>query len=188
MTYQTRAKRPAPAEAVSGPGVYILFWRRKVVYVGRSNSPTERVKTHRNNGRPFDHHVVITCSEDESYWIEKSLIDALQPRQNRAGVREPAVDPLEPEPPPSIVERIVYREAPRVDWTPTPEPIISVAKARDIVARYQLRREFDAAISAGEIEAPYANSAFTGRGARRVVERASVDAWVQEALKRRAGR
>jgi hypothetical protein len=71
-------------------GVYLLMLDDRVVYVGTSLNMSGRVADHRQNGRPFDRVFYIGTSLTERHALEKILIRAIQPAQNRAGTdREP---------------------------------------------------------------------------------------------------
>jgi len=166
-----------------GPGVYLLFNRaRKIVYVGRSNYPPERIRSHRVNGRPFSHSAILPCSEEDSHWIEKALIEAMQPPQNRAGVRNPLV---EAEPEPVVVERVIIKEPAPVRATWEPPPVMSMAEAKRIVFRHQLQREFAIAIEDDPTLSFFANAAYTGKGHRRNVPRGRLMEWIEEADRNR---
>lgn len=182
------SRKSKAAEPHVGPGVYLLFKARRLTYVGRSAYPPGRIAQHRANGRPFSHSMIIPCSEEDSYWVEKALIDALQPPQNRAGVREPRCDDVDT---PTIIERIVIRDPapppPRLTWEPTPAPVISLSKARDLVSSHKLNKEFSAAVESGDIVTFYANPSFVGKGNRRLVERADVLAWIKARQDARKG-
>lgn len=67
-------------------GVYLLFWRWKLVWVGSSHNMRERVSSHRRNGRPFDQAFYIPASDEDRLLLEKVLIQAFNPQQNERWV------------------------------------------------------------------------------------------------------
>jgi hypothetical protein len=64
-------------------GVYLLLLGGEVVYVGSSLTMVERVKAHQQNGRPFDRVIFIPTFACDREDLERILIDAIQPKQNR---------------------------------------------------------------------------------------------------------
>lgn len=66
-------------------GVYMLFLKHELVYIGRSSDCYGRINTHRANGRPFDASFVTPISTEDVRWVEAALIEALQSKQNRVG-------------------------------------------------------------------------------------------------------
>jgi hypothetical protein len=63
--------------------VYLLMLNGKVVHIGLSLDRPVRVAAHRTNGRPFDQVFYIATEAHESIALEKTLIRAIKPRQNR---------------------------------------------------------------------------------------------------------
>ena len=80
-------KQLAGEEQAEQAGVYLLFLRKKLVWVGSSSNMRERVASHRRNGRPFDRAFYIPASDEDRLWLELILIKALNPPQNRNGRR-----------------------------------------------------------------------------------------------------
>jgi hypothetical protein len=64
-------------------GVYLLLLNGQIVYVGSSTKMPERVNGHRTNGRPFDQVFYIATTADEREALERTLIKAIDPPQNR---------------------------------------------------------------------------------------------------------
>jgi excinuclease UvrABC nuclease subunit len=67
-------------------GVYFLMLKKSVVYIGCSKNIRRRVLDHRQNGRVFDYVYAVETKEGEERDLERQLIAAVQPEQNRAGV------------------------------------------------------------------------------------------------------
>jgi hypothetical protein len=65
-------------------GVYLLLLRGEVVYIGESMNMPERVAAHRNHGRPFDQVFYIATAANQRVALERILIKAIDPPQNRA--------------------------------------------------------------------------------------------------------
>jgi hypothetical protein len=90
---KTRPKARSAPEREPPPqvGVYILLLDNKVVYIGTSDRMPLRVAEHWTNGRPFDQAFYIATRPGERRRLERDLIAALRPQQNRTnGVyREP---------------------------------------------------------------------------------------------------
>jgi hypothetical protein len=84
---QRRAKKQLDhADRAQTPpkvGVYLLFLGDEVVYVGSSMNMPDRIAAHRGNGRPFDRAYFIATKLSERGKVERALIRALQPSQNR---------------------------------------------------------------------------------------------------------
>jgi hypothetical protein len=66
-------------------GVYLLLIKGKVVYVGSSLQMPKRVVQHRRNGRPFDQVFYIATERGQHLKLEATLINAIDPVQNRLG-------------------------------------------------------------------------------------------------------
>jgi excinuclease UvrABC nuclease subunit len=67
-------------------GVYLLMSNKEIVYVGASRNIRRRVLEHHQNGRPFDYVYAVATKEGEEINLERQLIMAIRPSQNRAGV------------------------------------------------------------------------------------------------------
>lgn len=80
-------------------GVYLLFYKGALTYIGQSANMQKRIKEHASNGRPFDRAYFIKTLAKERFAVEAALIAALQPTQNRsvghrfASVDAPAAEP-----------------------------------------------------------------------------------------------
>lgn len=65
-------------------GVYLLFDRQRLVYVGKSTDCKRRIADHARNGRAFDYATVMALPDGDETWIEEALIRRLGPPQNRS--------------------------------------------------------------------------------------------------------
>jgi hypothetical protein len=65
-------------------GVYLLLLEGRIIYIGSSLNMPKRVAAHRTNGRPFDQVFYIGTMSDEREVLERTLIRAINPPQNRA--------------------------------------------------------------------------------------------------------
>lgn len=81
-----RPKMAQPDAAQPLVGVYLLMLNGRIVYVGSSINMSQRVADHRKNGRPFDKAFYIAVSERERQELERVLIEAINPPQNRNGL------------------------------------------------------------------------------------------------------
>lgn len=75
-------------------GVYILMQGAEIVYIGSSTDVRGRVLTHRQYGRPFDSAYAIETEEETRLALEKMLIAALRPGQNKTWVTGGARNPV----------------------------------------------------------------------------------------------
>jgi hypothetical protein len=64
-------------------GIYILVIDKKISYVGRSADCLARMALHKQNGREFDKGYVLSCSIEDSVWLEKLFIQSIKPAQNK---------------------------------------------------------------------------------------------------------
>jgi hypothetical protein len=64
-------------------GVYLLIHKGQIVYVGSSLDMPIRVAAHKTNGRPFDQVFYIATSARQREVLERLLIRAIDPPQNR---------------------------------------------------------------------------------------------------------
>ncbi len=71
------------SQYIDGCGVYILFYRFHLRYIGKSKSVMTRLQQHAKSGRPFDRYTVIPCQAHELDKIERELIAKLDPPENR---------------------------------------------------------------------------------------------------------
>jgi hypothetical protein len=74
-------------------GVYLLMLKGKIVYVGSSLHMPRRIAEHQMNGRPFDRVFYIAAKANEREALERVLIRAIDPSQNRSG-RTDRVQPV----------------------------------------------------------------------------------------------
>ena len=63
-------------------GVYLLFNKGEVVYIGESGSLYSRIGTHRKN-KLFDSFRVLSCKQSRRRYWEKVLIKKFLPRYNK---------------------------------------------------------------------------------------------------------
>jgi hypothetical protein len=80
-------RRPATNPTTPRVGVYLLLRGGYLAYIGSSINMPSRVATHRINGRPFDQAFYIGTRPEDRIALERALIDALKPPQNRAGLK-----------------------------------------------------------------------------------------------------
>ena len=66
-------------------GVYCLFLRHQLVYIGKSKNAYGRIEDHRRNGKEFDYATVSPCPLSDLDWIEAAMISAMETRHNRTG-------------------------------------------------------------------------------------------------------
>jgi hypothetical protein len=78
-------------------GVYLLLLDGEVVYIGESLDMPARVAGHRANGRPFDDVFYIGTHSGQRVALERILIRAINPPQNRK--HRPRHGAAEPQPP-----------------------------------------------------------------------------------------
>ena len=64
-------------------GVYILFMKNAVVYVGESINPYARVCTHIKSEKKFDSFRILYCKESRKRHWEKKLIESYIPKYNK---------------------------------------------------------------------------------------------------------
>ena len=64
-------------------GVYILFMKNVVVYVGESINPYARVCTHIKSEKKFDSFRILYCKESRKRHWEKKLIESYIPKYNK---------------------------------------------------------------------------------------------------------
>lgn len=66
-------------------GVYFLFKKQAVIYIGQSLNVFKRVHDHRLNGVDFDAWTVIACDRSELLTLEQHYISAFRPPFNKTG-------------------------------------------------------------------------------------------------------
>lgn len=143
-------------------GVYLLFLRHELVYVGRSTNCYRRIAEHRSHGKPFDYSVVAACPAEDARWMEAALVASWAPRQNRA---QPALG--------AVAAKVVTIRA------DDPPIALSMAKARQRaldcgVSTARLRE----AIASGEVpNYPRHPNLPSGRGSVRLVPQKALDDW-----------
>lgn len=135
-------------------GVYFLFERKKLIYIGKSRDCAKRVAAHRSNGRPFDYYLIMPVSVGEADWVEIALIKAMEPKQNKRGIDKVVpgktiVGPAVVKPGPTIFKPVVV--------TYDPNDIYWLPDIKRELAGY-LAHEFIARMKAGEIPGVYSES------------------------------
>jgi hypothetical protein len=83
--YSTTAshRRKFKVNEIFRHGVYILFMRNVVVYVGESINPYARVCTHIKSEKKFDSFRILYCKESRKRHWEKKLIESYIPKYNK---------------------------------------------------------------------------------------------------------
>ena len=81
--YEAQAEHATQGRQQPLIGVYLLLLNDQVVYIGSSMNMSVRVAAHKANGRPFDQVFYIGTKMAERGTLERTLIRAFQPRQNR---------------------------------------------------------------------------------------------------------
>jgi|TARA_R110000823_G_C15669253_1_gene472919 hypothetical protein len=65
-------------------GVYCLFHKKEVVYIGQSSNPYSRIGTHAREGnKNFDGFRILSCNEYRRRYWEKILINRYLPIYNK---------------------------------------------------------------------------------------------------------
>jgi hypothetical protein len=118
-------------------GVYFLFRKGALEYIGRSKNCYARIEEHRRNGREFDYASVMALPEADMAWVEAELIRAMETRKNRTGtatqktaekaIKEPAI---------RLVERVIMREVPVVVPNQIEPALVRVAEAQRIAGQH----------------------------------------------------
>ena len=70
-------------------GVYILYRKNVVVYVGESINPYQRICTHQKSDKDFDCFRILYCKENRRKYWEKKLINAYLPQYNKTNKKIP---------------------------------------------------------------------------------------------------
>ena len=70
-------------------GVYILYRKNVVVYVGESMNPYQRVCNHQKSDKKFDCFRILYCKESRKKYWEKKLIQAYVPKYNKTNKKIP---------------------------------------------------------------------------------------------------
>ncbi|PIB91317.1 GIY-YIG nuclease family protein [Caulobacter sp. FWC2] len=148
-------------------GVYCLFKDHKLVYVGKSRSVYARIDEHRTKGRVFDYATVMPCPEHDMGWVEQSLIEAMQPAQNRSGKTK--------------AEKVIHQT---IVLQPEPDLshlIYTTTEALLVVAEYSVPSpRFWAALKDGSL--PFVTrTGRRGRGAPRLIRQPDLMAWCKGA-------
>ena len=83
--YSTTAshRRKFKVNEIFRHGVYILFMKNAVVYVGESINPYARVCTHIKSEKKFDSFRILYCKESRIRHWEKKLIESYLPKYNK---------------------------------------------------------------------------------------------------------
>jgi excinuclease UvrABC nuclease subunit len=67
------------------PCIYYLYDREKIVYIGRSRRPSDRLMAHSRSNKIFDSVKITKCNECDMYKLEKIEIKNHQPKYNMVG-------------------------------------------------------------------------------------------------------
>lgn len=67
---------------LGNPGVYLLFDREEIVYVGQGIIPLVRIKAHLLN-KKFDSYYIIPCAIEDLNYEEAKYIIKYQPKYNK---------------------------------------------------------------------------------------------------------
>tara|TARA_R100001510_G_C7639058_1_gene196826 strand:+ start:649 stop:1275 length:627 start_codon:yes stop_codon:yes gene_type:complete len=70
-------------------GVYILYKKNVVVYVGESINPYQRICTHQKSDKDFDCFRILYCKKNRRKYWEKKLINAYLPQYNKTNKKIP---------------------------------------------------------------------------------------------------
>ncbi len=70
-------------------GVYILYRKNVVVYVGESINPYQRICTHQKSDKDFDCFRILYCKANRRKYWEKKLINAYLPQYNKTNKKIP---------------------------------------------------------------------------------------------------
>lgn len=173
-TVRDSKSRNSPEAPVCG--VYLLFQDEQLTYVGRSRDCATRIAAHRSNGRLFDSRVVIPCSPDQSIWIERAIVTATEPVQNRvlftSHRRRAELRPL----------------APALGPSEHPLMILNKSAARRRVKAFGLAEEFEEAVRCGELAFRKKNPSSLNPHAESVVSLGNLIAWCERTRVNRARR
>jgi hypothetical protein len=85
VEYSTTAshRRKFKVNEIFKHGVYILFMKNVVVYVGESINPYARVCSHIKSEKKFDSFRILYCKESRRRYWEKKLIKGYLPKYNK---------------------------------------------------------------------------------------------------------
>ncbi len=149
------------------PGVYCLFKDRKLVYVGKSRSIYARIDEHRTKGRVFDYATVMPCPEHDMGWVEQSLIESMQPSENRSGKAKAE----------KVIHQTIVNKPPR----DVSHFIYTTTEALRVVAEYSVpSTRFFGALKDGTL--PFVTrTGRRGQGAPRLIRHPDLMAWCKEA-------
>tara|TARA_R100001443_G_scaffold32077_1_gene46229 strand:- start:176 stop:640 length:465 start_codon:yes stop_codon:yes gene_type:complete len=79
-------KRMFPKNTMIGEylrhGIYLLYYKKEVVYVGQSMCPYNRIFQHKNQ-KLFDEFRILHCSPKRALYWEAKFIDYYQPQLNK---------------------------------------------------------------------------------------------------------
>ncbi len=83
-------KRKFKVKEIFKHGVYILYRKNVVVYVGESMNPYQRVCNHQKSDKEFDCFRILYCKKSRKKYWEKKLINAYMPIYNKTNKKIPA--------------------------------------------------------------------------------------------------
>ena len=82
-------RRKFKTQEIFKSGVYILYRKNVVVYVGESINPYQRICTHQKSDKDFDCFRILYCKENRRKYWEKKLINAYLPQYNKTNKKIP---------------------------------------------------------------------------------------------------
>ena len=82
-------KRKFKINEIFKHGVYILYRKNVVVYIGESKNPYQRICNHQKSDKEFDCFRILYCKESRKKYWEKKLINAYFPVYNKTGKNLP---------------------------------------------------------------------------------------------------
>ncbi|QDP55421.1 MAG: hypothetical protein GOVbin3762_25 [Prokaryotic dsDNA virus sp.] len=82
-------KRKFKVDEIFRHGVYILYRKNVVVYVGESMNPYSRICSHKKSDKDFDCFRILYCKESRKKYWEKKLINGYVPEYNKTNKKTP---------------------------------------------------------------------------------------------------
>jgi len=180
-------------------GVYFLFRDETLIYVGKSNDTQKRVRNHRQNGRPFDVAIIAPVPHSVLSMVERALIRALKPPENKALNDDKKIEtpiyvstpPPAPEmaTPPPPARPVMAQENARLGVSEPQERqdgLITLSVARTMASSFGVKAAFEAAVETGEVKFVVTKErrspkAKNGISQTRVGRYEPVVAWIKEA-------
>lgn len=134
---------PAPGATIDLPsfegwnrsGIYFLYDREVVVYVGQAVDVRRRIADHIGQGlKRFDAVSFIPCRPDTLLAVERTYIERLRPKYNRIGNLDAVISgDFRTAPVPHRIVQPFFKPAEAAAWLGiTPEELIALNKAHQI--------------------------------------------------------